>query len=236
MTVREGRAGARTRLRPEERTAQIVEEAARFFAERGFDGRTRDLAARLGVTQALLYRYFPSKQVLVDRVFEQVFASRWDPAWERLLADRAEPLLARLTRFYQAYAARSTYTSLRLFVRAGLDGVGFARRYSVPLTARILQPVVRELRHEAGLPGFGSRPFFRAERELAMMLHGGIVFLGIRRHVYGMLLADAPDDLVALHVRTFLRGAVAEIRRLHAEPPAPGGGPSASRRGRTSRR
>jgi AcrR family transcriptional regulator len=50
----------RTRLPRDTREQLIVKEAVRFFAEFGFGGRTRELARRLGVTQPLLYRYFPS--------------------------------------------------------------------------------------------------------------------------------------------------------------------------------
>jgi AcrR family transcriptional regulator len=70
------------RLSREDREARIIDAAADFFAEVGLDGRTRDLAARMGVSQALIYRYFPSKQVLIDRVFATVFAERWNEAWD----------------------------------------------------------------------------------------------------------------------------------------------------------
>ena len=55
---------------PGEREAQIVAEAVRFFAETGFEGQTRELAARLGITQPLLYRYFPTKEALFLAVLD----------------------------------------------------------------------------------------------------------------------------------------------------------------------
>lgn len=203
----------RRRLSGDLREQRIVDEAARFFAEAGFGGTTRALARRLGVTQALLYRYFPSKERLIDRVYQTVFLDRWDPAWDALLADRVRPLRERLTRFYQAYAARSTRTSMRLFLRGNLDGVGLARRYSAPLTERILRPLAAALRDEAGLPSLDARPLTRGERELAMMLHASVVFMGIRRHVYGMPIDD-PDALVALYVDAFLERATQVLGRL----------------------
>src|SRR3972149_3681753 len=71
----------RTRLARGARENRIVADAARYFAEHGFTASTRDIAGSMRVTQALLYRYFPSKQALIDRVFEYVFIDRWDPAW-----------------------------------------------------------------------------------------------------------------------------------------------------------
>ena len=47
---------------------RIVDEAKIFFADHGFRGSTRELARQLGVTQALIYKYFPSKQALIDQI------------------------------------------------------------------------------------------------------------------------------------------------------------------------
>jgi len=52
----------RTRLRGEERREKILDAARRVFLESGFAGaRTRRIAEEAGITEALLYRYFPSK-------------------------------------------------------------------------------------------------------------------------------------------------------------------------------
>jgi AcrR family transcriptional regulator len=206
---------ARRRLPRAAREAKIVEAASTLFAEVGLDASTRELAKRLGVTQALLYRYFPSKQGLIERVFEHAIGWPEGRAIDPALQDRSRTLELRLIEFYQGYLARVSFTSMRLFVRAGLDGRNLARRFSVPLTERLLVPVIEELRHAAGLPGSDVRPLMRGERELAMALHGAVVFLGIRKHVYGMPMPDDLSDLVALQVRAYLPGALEELRRLH---------------------
>jgi AcrR family transcriptional regulator len=208
-------ASARRRLPREAREEMILAAAAALFAEAGFDAPTRELARRLGVTQALLYRYFPSKQRLIERVFEHAFGRLQVRAGDAPFGDRSQPLEARLTGFYQAYLGRVSFTSMRLFVRAGLEGCDLARRFSAPLTERLLAPLIEELRHAAGLPGGEVRPLMRGERELAMALHGGIVFLAIRKHVYGMPMPEDLSDLVALQVRAYLPGALAELQRLH---------------------
>jgi AcrR family transcriptional regulator len=94
---------ARKRLQPFDRERLIVEAAVRFFAENGFEGQTRKLAASLGITQPLLYRYFPSKEALIERVYQEVFIGRWNPDWEAWLERHGatcgrppEPLLQRL--------------------------------------------------------------------------------------------------------------------------------------------
>jgi AcrR family transcriptional regulator len=62
----------RRRLTPDDRRRQIVDGAIDYFAEVGFDGGTRNLAARLGVTQPLLYRYFPAKEDLMRAVYKRL--------------------------------------------------------------------------------------------------------------------------------------------------------------------
>ncbi|TCO50787.1 TetR/AcrR family transcriptional regulator [Actinocrispum wychmicini] len=49
--------------------AALLEAAAELFAERGYDRTTvRDIAGRAGVNQALLFRYFGSKEALFAAV------------------------------------------------------------------------------------------------------------------------------------------------------------------------
>ena len=197
---------------------RIVEAARQFFAERGFRASTRELAETLGVTQALLYRYFPTKQALIDRVFEAMVIDRWDPALTENLMATEPALEARLTEFYQAFARRFSYAGQRLFLRAGLDDQPLAERYTFPLNERILVPVVAVLRREAGLPSLPRKPMLRSERELVMMLHASIVHLGIRKFVYASPLPDNLDEHVAFCVHAFLNGALATLRKIHREP------------------
>src|ERR1700729_2773246 len=91
------------RLSPEDRRKEFVAQAAEFFSEEVFAGGTRDLARRLGVTQPLLYRYFPSKDDLIKEVYRTVYLEPIDAGWDRLLSDRARPLRERLQEFYGAY-------------------------------------------------------------------------------------------------------------------------------------
>jgi len=208
--------GPRRRLTGEARVEAIVGHAIDVFAEHGFDIGTRALVTELQVSQALLYRYFPSKAALVEAVLERLAAGRWRAEWDQLLAAAELPLDQRLTRFYTAYLNGTDRAAMRLFLRASLEGRGVARRLGASLTGRILGPVIDGLRREAGLEPLAGRPLADAERELAMGLHGALVFLAIRKHVYGYPLPDDLGPLVGRQIRVWLPGAVAEIRRLAA--------------------
>jgi len=57
------------------RRRQILSAALSCFAERGFSGTTtRELASRVGITEAALYRYFPSKESLYAAMIDEKMA------------------------------------------------------------------------------------------------------------------------------------------------------------------
>src|SRR3977135_1965130 len=141
------------RLSPDDRRKEFVAKATEFFADEGFDGGTRDLARRLGVTQPLLYRYFPSKDDLIKEVYRTVYLEPLDTGWEKLLADRSRPLRDRLREFYHAYTkVLFTRKWLRIYLYSGLKGLDINRSYVGVVRDKILSRVTRECRHEAGLP------------------------------------------------------------------------------------
>ncbi len=217
------RTGTRQRLKPADRESMIVAGAVRFFAEVGFEGQTRELARRLGITQPLLYRYFPSKSALIERVYNEFFVTRLDPQSESELGDRSIPLRDRLIRFYLAYARRTlTYEWVRIYMFSGLKGVGLNPRYQSLLRRRVFTPVVTEIRAELNLPGPEQVKLTEAEFEHVYALHAGIFYLGVRKWIYGM---DLPEDLetaVANRVAAFLDGVPKVIGDLIRAQPTNG--------------
>lgn len=207
------------RLPPAERELEIVRGAVSYFAEVGFEGPTRDLAQRLGITQPLLYRYFPSKEALLDRVYQEVYLSRWDPRWETRLADRSIPLADRLTDFYRDYArVILTYDWVRLFMFAGLKGLDFNTRYVAFLRRAVFERVIVEMQAERGLPEHVREE----ELELVWGLHAAIFYLGVRRWIYGMAMPADLDADIALRIRAFLEGAPAALWHDAVKGRAPG--------------
>ena len=60
--------GATTRLPHATRRAHILAQAVEFFAANGLTAQTRALAEECGISQRLLYRFFPSKAALIEEV------------------------------------------------------------------------------------------------------------------------------------------------------------------------
>jgi AcrR family transcriptional regulator len=211
--------GGATRLAAAAREQQIVEEAARFFAEVGFAGQTRELAERLGITQPLLYRYFPTKQHLIERVFREVFLNRIDRAWIEALRDRALPLERRLRDFYATYAeATYRYEWIRLYMFSALAGKDMNRRYIRIVEESILKPICAEIRHHCGLPGEDVIPISELELEHVWVMHGGLFYYAVRKYIYHSRVSDDFAAVVARAVAAMLAGVKAVV--AGAEEPA----------------
>ncbi len=206
----------RRRLAPDERERLIAEAAVHFFAEQGFEGQTRELARRLGIAQPLLYRYFPSKHALIERVYREVFVNPWRDEWFAALADRSRPLKDRLTYFYREYARTAVgYERVRLFVFAGLKGgLDLNARFFRMLRERVFVAVVREIRHANALPPLENVPMSEIEAELVWMLHAAIFYIGIRRWIYGLPVPENIDTVIEPMIATFLEGFPREMAVL----------------------
>lgn len=203
---------ARRRLPRKERERLIIAEAVRFFAEVGFEGQTRALAQRLGVTQPLLYRYFPDKESLIERVYQEVFIGGWDPAWSDLLTNRSRPLVDRVITFYAAYSrANVSYERVRLFLFAGLKEPALANRYLAFIRDNLFVPLAREVRAEAGLQDGDPSD---AEIECVAGLHGAVGYIGTRRWVFQAPVPEDTDAIQAEIITSFLLGAPAAFRAL----------------------
>jgi AcrR family transcriptional regulator len=209
------------RLSGSEREKSIAQEAVRFFAEVGFGGDTRELAQRLGVTQSLLYKYFPNKAELINRVYEEVYIGRWNPFWESVIRDRSIPLQERLTRHYIEYAkAALTRDWVRIFMFSGLRGEDINRKYFDVLRQRILEPIAIELRHEFGLPTIEELPLSTAEIELVWSINARVFYFGQRQWIFDVPVEDDLDDLIVMTVEHFIAGARVVLPKL-LDKPAP---------------
>ena len=63
----------RTRLKPEERHAQLLEAAVRAFARRGLQRATHsDIAEECGVVVGTVFLYFPTREALLNEVLTEV--------------------------------------------------------------------------------------------------------------------------------------------------------------------
>src|ERR1700726_2498945 len=193
------------RLSPDDRRKEFVAKATEFFSEEGFGGGTRDLARRLGVTQPLLYRYFPSKDDLIKEVYRTVYLEPLDTGWEKLLTDRSRPIRDRLREFYDAYTnVIFSRKWLRIYLYSGLKGLDLNRSYVGIVRDKILSRIIRECRHEMGLPA-QTKPT-AAELEMAWVFHSGIFYYGVRKFIYESPVLESKEQMISDAVDAFLAG------------------------------
>lgn len=192
------------RMPATERREQILSKAFDFFAEYGLTAQTRALAEACGVSQRLLYSVFPNKSALINAVYEKEIAGVFKAVWFVRLRDRSMPMEQRLNEFYRDYfSAVLTRRWMRLFLYASLAEVEMAPTYIASIITQLLETVMDEAAHEAGL----CLPQNHAElQEIGWILHGAVSHLAIRRHIYHNESPFDVEKVIALQVKSFLGG------------------------------
>lgn len=201
------------RMTPEDRRAQILSAAIEYFSEAGFASQTRELSKRIGISQPLLYRYFKSKQELIDEVFQVVFLNQWDPLWIDTLRSRQVSLEERLVEFYRRYA-KATYRPewIRIYMYAGLAGMPLNRKYLQIVRDRLLVVMCEEFREEflRGNPRKSSlvrAPVSPREIEMAWNLHGSMFYWAVRTNIFKAGSRFSFDQKSRDAINLFLMGA-----------------------------
>ncbi len=209
----------RRRLAPEARARMILEGAITFFAEHGFQGQIRDLAETLGVSQALIFTYFGNKGTLLERVYDEVYLSRWQDAWLDDLRDRSRPLGERLETFYLSYLdAIDEPIWIRIVLHSGLAGNELTHRYVSRRVEQILRAVMAEVRGH-----FGSALATMDDADIyerVWDLQASFVYGLIRKHVWLLPVMEDRPRLVAGRVSQFLRGLAALASPADVRPSA----------------
>ena len=157
---------------------QVLTQARRAFAERGFDGTTlADIGARLGVSPAALLRHAPSKKALFALAMES------EPAGEKLPTDflASVPLsqdparvLRRLAREFIPFIEQKIGENIARFLRARTEEE--ARTIRLPFDPRKKSsPPVRAVR---ALEAYFRRARTAGRISLRQPRAGALAFLG----------------------------------------------------------
>ena len=204
---------ANARFPPAQRRQMILSGALSFFAEHGFEADTRELASQIGISQALIYRYFKSKNALIDGVYNHIYKSRWKAEWKLGLMDSSKPLDRRLKRFYKSYLSTfDEYEWIRISVFSGLKGNDLVRRYFQSVVKRLIRIVARELRRESGIPVPINGAVDNFDLELAWNFHAGMIYLLMRRYVFQVTPPANNDELIEQTIDQLLPGSIRVLK------------------------
>src|SRR4051794_40134823 len=110
-----------------DRRSQILEIALNIFSKKGLNGATtKEIAAAAGVTEAIIFRHFPTKQALYQAVLESQLGcegfQQWLATAQECMArnDDAGLFRAIATVIIQSYAGEARMERVMLF--AALEG------------------------------------------------------------------------------------------------------------------
>jgi AcrR family transcriptional regulator len=214
MTVVSLPASRRSRASPRRRAPEIMEAAARVFAERGFHGATtQDIADVLGIRQASLYYYFPSKEGALELVCLQGVAGFFEVA--KAIASGPGTAADKLARLIKSHLSpltdRSDFVRVFLNERQHLPRESRRRigRWSRGLE-RVFEDVLRE-----GI----RRGEFRADLDTRLAVLG---ILGMANAVANWYRSEEVtiDRVSAEFVRLLAEGVTKRPqRRSHAGAP-----------------
>jgi TetR/AcrR family transcriptional regulator len=200
-----------TRMSSSGRRNQLLRSAIDVFAQRGFAGtKTRDLASAAGVSEAILFRHFATKEALYRAILDAKESENKDAAanWRRMLEDCAERRDdAALVRNLAAKTFASFRTDPafhRLMVYASLEGHLmadlFRERFAQPMGGFLRRYVA--LRQKEGA-------FRKCDPDIATsFILATIVHWAMGRYVFGLKRSNLSEEEVVGEVVALVLGGL----------------------------
>ncbi|MDO8705642.1 MAG: TetR/AcrR family transcriptional regulator [Sulfuricaulis sp.] len=198
----------RQRLTAEDRRKLIVRQAIDLFAQQGFRAtRVKDIAEKVGTSDALVFQHFPTKRELYDALLEQLCARKHFTEVEQLLYYAPEYDLEDVLTKLSAWVLEETEAEpawLRLILYAALERDEAVEELTEEHFGRIIEYVAYEIaegqaagRFRAGDAKVYARSFF-----------AGLLGLSLMRTVVrdADYVRDETRRAAATHVALFLRG------------------------------
>ena len=186
-----------------ERQASIIAAAAALFAQKGFSGTTtREIAKTAGISEALLFKYFPTKRVLYAAILaEKVQLSQLMASVEEAAEKRDDArVFTTIARFRIHRGADPTL--LRLLLFSALEGhelsdMFFRNRHRVfyDYLAGYIAKRTRERAFRKVDPLLAAQSFI-----------GMIVYHRLLHEIFRVPAHCSPEDAVAGYVGMFLKG------------------------------
>ncbi len=186
-----------------ERQASIIAAAASLFAQKGFNGTTtREIARTAGISEALLFKYFPTKRALYAAILaEKVQLSQLLASVEDAAEKQDDVRVFTLIASFRIHRG-SDPTLLRLLLFSALEGhelsdMFFRNRHRVfyEFLAGYIARRTREGSFRKVDPLLAAQSFI-----------GMIVYHRLLHDIFGVPAHCSPEEAVAGYVDVFLEG------------------------------
>ncbi len=196
-----------SRMSAAERQRQLLEAAMNAFSRRGFKGTTtKEIAAAAGVTEAVIFQHFPSKETLYSAVLELHLETSDEQKWIEDVNDRMERnddegvFRSFILQILQSYRRDPEIERVILFaaLEGHEQGLTRIRKQFAPIFERFMEYIARRQKEGAFID---CNP------------HAIMIGLGVA-HQYGLITqifrAPAPDmsdeEMAKLFTRIMLHG------------------------------
>ena len=210
----------RPRLSSDDRRRQLLSHAIALFSKHGFSGtRTKDIAAACGVSEAILYRHFATKEDLYHAILDTHEEATGNDEWLAEMRDKAgrrddlgfiRCLLAQILKSFREDTAFH-----RLMLYAGLEGHSlpgiFHERMGSEMVEFLRSYVVLRQREGAFRKGDPDA--------LVMLLAAPAMQCASSKYIFGIKAVSRPDKDMA---EEFAKLLVAALRPTGFRPTTKG--------------
>ncbi len=202
-----------------ERQASLIAAASSLFARKGFNGTTtREIAQAAGVSEALVFKHFPTKQALYAAILEEKVTVT--ELLETIAASAGRRDDRQVFSLIAGYRIRPGVDSslLRLLLFSALEGhelsdMFFGKHHKVfyEHLAAYIQTRIADGAFRAVDPLLAARAF------IGIVVHHRLV-----HEIFGVPMHRSHDDTVSAYVDLFLQGLVLDrpARPIGARVPA----------------
>lgn len=194
-----------TRMPGEDRRRQLLQVAIASFAQNGFSGtKTKDIAAAAGVSEAILFRHFASKEDLYHAILDEKEATMGGERWfaeMKELAERRDDrglfqhIASQLVRSFRedsAFHRLLLYASLEGHLLADL----FYERFGLPMGDFLARYISDRQREGA---------FRECDPTIAVMfVFGTLVHYAMYRYVVGVKNFPPSEESIIDHFVEFI--------------------------------
>lgn len=179
----------------EDRRRQLIDIAVDLFSRKGFGGTTtREIAAAAGVTEAIIFRHFATKQDLYTAILETEgtggSSDQWLAETEALMAQEDDEGLFRLIVAKVISLHRTQPRFERLMIHAALEGHEIAVMHHNQLTLGVgarIKEYIRERQRTGALTGCDPEALLYAAV-------GAAEFYATQKYVYQLYNEQLTDE------------------------------------------
>jgi len=196
------------RLSVQERRKHIIESALRLFAEKGFSGtKTREIAELAGISEALIFQHFKTKEDLYRAALRELFAPHpVIPEIEDKVARKDDTAVFKTLALHMITHAQQDPRIVRLSAFRALEGSHFTEIFyhgeeSTQIVSDFLVTYIQQRINEGA--------FKNANAQIAARLFIETVFMHIVDQevaLTGPPLAFPVEEIVETLVKIFLGG------------------------------